>query len=773
MPETIYSSYPNDPNRIDVKEYDHPDGERGAIHYYQQQPDGSPKHISGDEFAEYMHPGALEERRKDIEDHAEEAKEWVRLERENKLINDKGRRVNEDGKVLFPTRPEKAKEKAGELADRGVEGAKKGVEALAKLKAETKDAILTALAANEIEQAREIMRKGGVELEDLRSNDGNTLIAKPEGAKKDEPKTGKAIFHAKKGDRKVIVTGLSPDFPNGIDPKDGKRYYAADGDGYDLRYTRIPAEQVEFSDDSAAVTVPEVEAKSKSEQEIKNSFAQNNPEAVLRLQEEVKKRYKKAESELTSFDLSIDPSIKRNIEEQIRGKVVDEYISGLPEDEQEEAKKNKKEILEALKMNPEKLEAIRKGKNEVDPNTIDLPVLKDGEVIFPKKPFSMKVVNANGNEFILKGKGDDSFEGEGYPLSRDEAENLVKGTLGGGFNEKPKELDAKTVEASMKRVEELNAELKTAIEASDLEKAKEIQAKIDAEMKKMRGTLEAANEVKEISTEEAQTIVVQRKEGRWKRAVQRFKEWARHPILGTYAALMSRGAGDGGSDDEVSASSSESSGGGDIPGEGEEKTRKVTVVEEETKEKREKDRRSLAGFAAGGLAVAAGGVLTYFLMRQGHPTEVIQQFIAGKNNFINNGHDMTVNIAGHAQHLQHLHHIDFESLRPSTIHATSPDQFHNGVLSLLSRQGVSVHAATPEKLHHMTEWMQTHEQVASGMREGEHHLVQNLTAFPDAGQHFANANVSASQGFQIGADGSGKAALIEYAKEAQRIGLIG
>ncbi len=114
--------------------------------------------------------------------------------------------------------------------------------------------------------------------------------------------------------------------------------------------------------------------------------------------------------------------------------------------------------------------------------------------------------------------------------------------------------------------------------------------------------------------------------------------------------------------------------------------------------------------------------------------------------------------------------LDLHGISPDTIHSQNPTTFQHGVLSLLRRQGVEAHGVTPHKLAEMNQWMQSHE-IASGMRAGNGGLEQNLTNFPGTGQEFTNAHVSAAEGFRIGADGSGRQAMDEWIRHAEKVGI--
>ena len=201
---------------------------------------------------------------------------------------------------------------------------------------------------------------------------------------------------------------------------------------------------------------------------------------------------------------------------------------------------------------------------------------------------------------------------------------------------------------------------------------------------------------------------------------------------------------------------------------------KVAVVDEEgnpiaeTKsETIEKDRRrGVLPLVLGAGALVGAGVVGYYLHRTGQGPETINHYNKLIMDFCS-GHGSGIG----PDHLP-VHHFDLSQLHPNTIHAQTPDQFQHGVLDLLKSQGVPIHTVTPEKIAHMNQFMEAHN-IASGMKEGGHGLEQNLTGFPHAGQEFANAHASADQGFHLGADGTGKAALEQWAKEAQRINLIG
>lgn len=114
--------------------------------------------------------------------------------------------------------------------------------------------------------------------------------------------------------------------------------------------------------------------------------------------------------------------------------------------------------------------------------------------------------------------------------------------------------------------------------------------------------------------------------------------------------------------------------------------------------------------------------------------------------------------------------ISLHDINPNTITAHSPTEFQHGVLRLLNEQGVHAHGVTPEKLAEMNHWMQTH-QIASGMRADSHGLEQNLTNFPGTGQEFTNAHVSAAEGFRIGVDGTGRQAMDEWIRHAEKVGI--
>jgi len=114
--------------------------------------------------------------------------------------------------------------------------------------------------------------------------------------------------------------------------------------------------------------------------------------------------------------------------------------------------------------------------------------------------------------------------------------------------------------------------------------------------------------------------------------------------------------------------------------------------------------------------------------------------------------------------------LDLHGINPDTIHAENPASFQHGVLSLLHRQGIKAHGVTPHKLAEMNRWMQSH-QIASGMRAGNGGLEQNLTNFPGTGQEFTNAHVSAAEGFRLGADGSGRQAMDEWIRHAEKVGI--
>jgi len=118
----------------------------------------------------------------------------------------------------------------------------------------------------------------------------------------------------------------------------------------------------------------------------------------------------------------------------------------------------------------------------------------------------------------------------------------------------------------------------------------------------------------------------------------------------------------------------------------------------------------------------------------------------------------------------HYQPVTLKGIDPNTIHAQNPTQFQHGVLRLLNEQGVQAHDVTPDKIQHMNQWMASHP-IASGMRAGNHGLEQNLTHFPTTGHEFANVHASADQGFRVGADGTGRHALDQWIREAEKSGI--
>ncbi len=113
--------------------------------------------------------------------------------------------------------------------------------------------------------------------------------------------------------------------------------------------------------------------------------------------------------------------------------------------------------------------------------------------------------------------------------------------------------------------------------------------------------------------------------------------------------------------------------------------------------------------------------------------------------------------------------LDLTSIRPDTITAHTPDEFQRGVLDLLDRQGIHASGVNAEKIQHMNDYMDS---IASGMkRSSSGELVQNVVEFPSSGKEFANANASAAQGFTNGPRGSGREALHDWIREAERVGI--
>jgi hypothetical protein len=118
-----------------------------------------------------------------------------------------------------------------------------------------------------------------------------------------------------------------------------------------------------------------------------------------------------------------------------------------------------------------------------------------------------------------------------------------------------------------------------------------------------------------------------------------------------------------------------------------------------------------------------------------------------------------------------IKHLNLDGIAPNTIHAQTPNQFQHGVLNLLEGQGVHAHGVTQDKIDHMNNWMQAHG-IASGMKEGHHGLEQNVVNFPNGSHEFANANMPGSdQGFTLGKDGTGRAALDQWVRESEKIGI--
>lgn len=750
MAETFYKS--DGPRQIEVKEYDS-SKKRGPIHYYE-----GGKHISGDAFLDYMKDnmeGNEQSREEYLKEHAEEAREWARREREGSLINENGRLLTPEGELMFPTR----REKAGKVAGKAATAARNGVDR-ARSAREERDRRRT----ERDERVREVFsRRPGPEekleptlvMPGVSAEEESVATTPEETGEMGESKTGAATIKTKGGDLEGEVLGPSKKYPDGKRPETGELYYEVRVKihGKDVVWDNVNAKNVEFKDEPAS-SAPESSPKTNPE---RRKFL----EKVLRIHEEVEKRFKKAQKEQTFLDLS-DPSLNSAAREQIKKQVIDENLADIPDDQKEQARSD---IESALKDGPEKLTRERDtlrnaevggvtgeiGNKLGDPGEMEIRGQdKDGNPFIYRKKDGKWYVSRNGN--LAK----EWFESTPEGMQQDIGLNLMSGETP---DTKPEErgeddetVDVERMEASMARLKTYNQQLKEALDAGDYEKAKEIQGQIDEELENQRkvwgGEVEETAETVAMSDETAKEIAEQRRKSLWRRAVDRFRRGFRR-----------------GKDDMTPGplvAEDESTNGG-AP------SRVVEV--EETREKRERDRRGLVGFAAGALAVGGTALITWALMRQGHPQEVIQQFIMGKNNFINNGHDMFVNITGHA-HEHAKHAIDFSNLNPNTIHAHTPLEFHKGVLHLLHQQGVPVHELTPDRIKHMNHFMEAH-QIASGMKDGAHGLEQNLTSFPHVGQEFANTHASAEQGFRLGADGSGRAALIQYAREAQRIGLIG
>lgn len=215
---------------------------------------------------------------------------------------------------------------------------------------------------------------------------------------------------------------------------------------------------------------------------------------------------------------------------------------------------------------------------------------------------------------------------------------------------------------------------------------------------------------------------------------QKVKEWFRHPVHNSTAWIQARGVG------------RDEAGRPIVPA--------AVISREETTQENKRDRKWLL------VAVPLGALALYALWQMKKNGIDVPFYGNGEDG--GSGAEVFPPPGGSKS-------VDLSGINPDTITARTPNEFQEGVLDLLERQGIHAQGVTPEKLAHMNEYMQS-QGIASGMQSGANGLEQNVVNFPQSG-NFLNAEASAAQGFRIGDSGTGREQLEAWVREAERAGI--
>jgi len=448
---------------------------------------------------------------------------------------------------------------------------------------------------------------------------------------------------------RVVVVGPSPEFPDGIDPRNGTKYleievYSQRGDKeHKDYYKKVRADRIILKNGESDALEEPVRVRSETDvkirqdetkKEIKGNFLEKtlNPHNILKLQDAANAKLSDLESKLTGdLKVQLAPSLREGLKEQAVLETVEDYLSGLPESEKASKEFYATNLVKEMSQDRDWLEAKSKAMGTSAEK-------KEGQ---PKEVL-MRGVDYAGQKYLLKVHTD----GRPVEVNRNVDDNW---NIHGG--------DSGWFELPDTRIDLLNPPAKPSDEA------------YTAVMP------EVQPEVEQISEAQAKEYAKQRSRSRWDKA----RDWLRHPFRRGHIGLMnvlkgtrqapspdrfdativpSGPAGPGGP--ESPAADAGSPGGPNSP------RRVITVEEENTParpERRERDRRTVAAVAVGALAMGGGVVLGYFLSKHGMPHgDIINNFCNGDNDLLHHHHhhgggsDILGNLpqSGHGGHLEHL-----------------------------------------------------------------------------------------------------------------------
>jgi hypothetical protein len=529
-----------------------------------------------------------------------------------------------------------------------------------------------------------------------------------------EKTSGRAVFTTRKGDKiNMNIVGPSKKYPDGKNPASGKLYLegvAEDGN----RFEHVSAERVEFLDERDVATEIKKPAEAKNK-ELSFKERSAHPETILRLQEAYDKKFKQAMREQTILDLN-DPSMKEKVAEQIRSQVVDEYLQDLPEQDKADRENLKSNLINAMGQDPDFLEAQRK--------LMGSPASAEKES--QSKDVRIKSIDHNGNKYVIEVRTDGTpvrinrnvnknwevvsetgwFDYNGLemdilnpPGEPGEEANGRAGTPNQRHEITPDPeddgIDVEAMEATMARIEQLQNELAAlATEPERMAEAAALHRELADEMAKLRRIWNAAptetiggeeTEVTQvISPEEAQEAVNKRKQNIFQKMRDKLRRRKEEPVP--------------------------------VPVAG------AAVVERDRKS--EKDRRTLAGVVVGGLLVGGTALVTWYLTKQGHHPDII-------NNFCDGGRHAWENRPGGGGGGGHGHSL-VEGL-PKGIHyeelKVHSGNWHDTIWTHVQGKtsaGGDVHQNVQQVLNMNSKAIMQHAQPGENLWEAAHHLPEHF-----------------------------------------------